>query len=332
MKSVQITKVALACIGLLGMDAALADAWLDEPLNLSNRQPLVQVFNLPGARGAAVLAPGQTRWRLAYDVANNFSTRQRGDEALVLDGETQRLELGAAIGLGERWEIGAALPLIRHDGGDLDGFIEHWHRFWGLPDGDRPSYPRDRLLYRYSRDGRTLLDFQDSASGIGDLQLSATYSLHRDTHTALALTATLSAPTGDADKLTGAGATHLAIALAATRDDLFGWGLSATGNIGALWLDRGEVLESRQKDSVLFGSAGLSWAAGANWRLKAQLDAHSAFYRSDLRELGNDSVQLLLGGSVRLNAHWLLDVAVAEDLVVDTAPDVTLQLALRAVY
>jgi len=332
MKSVRITKAALVCAGLIGADAGLTDAALDEPLSLSNRQPLVQIFNPPGARGGEVLAAGQSRWRLAYDVANNFSTSRRDDEAIVLDGETQRLELGAGIGLGGRWEVGVALPLIRHDGGGLDGFIEHWHSFWGLPDGDRPDYPRDRLRYRYSRDGRNALDFQHSTSGIGDLQVNAAYSLHRDERTAVALAATLSAPTGDADKLTGAGAAHLSLALAATRNDLFGSGLTATGNIGTLWLDRGEVLDDRQKRSVLFGSAGVSWAPGVHWRLKAQLDAHTAFYRSDLRELGAGSVQLLLGGSVRLGPRWLLDVAVSEDLAVDTAPDVALQLALRAFY
>lgn len=316
----------------LGAGSARADAPLDEPLSLSNRQPLVQVFNLPGARGGAVLEAGQTRWRLAYDVANNFSTRRRGEEAIVLDGETQRLEFGGGLGLGGRWELGFAVPLIRHDGGGLDGFIEHWHHFWGLPDGDRPDYPRNRLLYRYQRDGRTPLDLHRAESGIGDVQFNAAYRLARDGNRDIALSATLSLPTGDADRLTGADAAHLALALAASRSDLFGGGFTAHGNLGAMWIDRGDVLGSIQRQSVWFGSVGISWAFARDWRLKAQLDAHSAFYHSALRELGADSVQLLLGGSVRLTPRWLLDIAVAEDLAVDTAPDIALQLALRARY
>jgi len=321
-----------AALGLLGAGAALAETALDEPLALSNRQPLVLSFNLPPARGGAVLEAAQTRWRIGYDVANNFTMRQRGDESVVLDGETQRLELGGAVGLGDHWEVGASLPLIRHDGGGLDGFIEHWHSFWGLPDGDRASYPRDRLLYRYRRGGQALVNLHGSASGIGDLQLNAACSLFRNADSAVALATTLSVPTGDADKLTGAGAAHVSLALAATRNNLFDLGLTATANAGALWLDRNSPLASRQRDVVWFGSAGIGWAPAANWRLKAQLDAHSAFYRSELRELGSDSMQLLLGGSVRLSRHWLLDAAVAEDIVVDTAPDVVFQLALRAVY
>jgi len=72
----------LACAWAL---PALADAALDEPFALSNRQPLVQLFSPPAARGGDVLAAGRTRWRLGYDVANNFARQQRGTEAVVLD-------------------------------------------------------------------------------------------------------------------------------------------------------------------------------------------------------------------------------------------------------
>lgn len=325
---------ALGGLLLAGLQspASMARSPLDEPFDLSNRQPLVQIFNVPGARGGDVLGPDQTRWRLACDVANNFTLRQRADESIVLDGETQRVELSAGAGLGHGWEVGFALPWIRHDGGGLDGFIEHWHSFWGLPDGDRADYPRNRLQYRYTRDGRAVLDFRDGGSGIGDLQFNAAYSLVDDTRSKVALAATLALPTGDIDKLTGADSTHLSLALAASRSGLFGTALSATGNIGAMWLDGGGLPGARQKDHVWFGSAAISWAVADDWRLKAQLDAHTAFYDSALRELGADSVQLLLGGSVRVSRHWLLDIAVAEDLAVDTAPDVVLQMALRARY
>src|SRR5690606_29732718 len=111
------------------------------------------------------------------------------------------------------------------------------------------------------------------------------------------------------------------------------WGSAFAGhaNAGVLWLERGDVLGALQEDQVWFASAGVSWAAGDNWRLKAQLEAHTAFYDSALKELGDDSLQLVLGGSVRLTPRWLLDLAISEDLAVDTAPDVVFQLALRRV-
>lgn len=327
-------RVALPAAGLwLCLSAiAQADAGLDEPLSLSNRSPLIQVYGLPGARSGAVLGTGETALRLGYDVANNFTRSQRGSESIELDGETQRLELGLRQGLGRGWEVGLTLPLLRQDGGGLDGFIEHWHNFWGLPDGGRPGYPRNRLNYRYARDGRSGLDFSSTQSGVGDLELNAAYSLLSAGDDAVALAAVLHLPTGDADKLTGSGATNASLMLAATHNHLWNLPLTVTGNLGVMWLDRGDVLGDYQKDAVGFGSLELGWAVADSWRLKAQLDGHTAFYDSSLRELGADSLQLLLGGTARLSAHWLVDVAVAEDIAVDTAPDVVFQLALRARY
>lgn len=316
---------------VLPATAASADALLDQPLSLSNRQPLVQLYNLPGARSGDVLGADQGVLRLGYDIANDFASSRDAGESIALDGELQRVELAYSHGLGNGWEIGAMLPWIRYSGGSLDAFIEDWHKTFGLPDGNRPDTRRNQLQFNYARNGRTELDFDRSTSGIGDLQLNAAYSLLRSADTAIALDLTVNLPTGDADKLTGAEATNVGLTLAATRYALFGLPLTATGNIGALWLDRGDVLADRQEDVVWFGAAELGWAVADAWRLKLQVNAHSAFYRSDLDEIGHPGVQLLLGGSVRLAPRWYVDVGVGEDIAIDTAPDVTFQVALKAV-
>jgi hypothetical protein len=316
----------------LSVAIAHADAELDQPLALSDRQPLAQLYNLPAARSGAVLTADRTVTRFGFDVANNFASSQRGGETVFLDGESRRLELGATRGLGNGWEIGFSLPWISYSGGSLDNFIEGWHRTFGLPDGDRPAYRRNRLRFQYQRAGTDELNITNAESGVGDLQLNAAYSLSSTTHSAVALAAAINLPTGDADKLTGSDATNLSLTLAATRYALFDLPLTATVNVGSMWLERGAVLGDRQKNTVWFGAAEIGWAVADAWRLKAQLAAHTAFYRSDLRELGAASAQLLLGGSVRLSPRYWLDIAVGEDIAVDTAPDVTLQLALRTAF
>lgn len=323
-------KLAWCALLVLPASAALADRMLDRPLVLANRQPLVQAHALPGARSGAVFTAQQGEFRLGYDIANTFTSSRRSDESVELDGESQRVELAFTHGLGNGWEVGVALPWIRHSGGTLDGFIEDWHDTFGLPDGDRPDARRDQLRFRYARAGRTEIDFDDGASGIGDVRLNAAYSVLQTSDTSVALDLTVSLPTGDADRLTGAGATQVATTLAATRYALFGLPLTATGNVGALWLERGDVLSRIQRDVVWYGTAELGWAVADGARLKLQVNAHSAFYRSELDELGEPGVQLLLGGSVRLTPRWYLDVVVGEDIAVDTAPDVTFQIALKA--
>lgn len=299
------------------------------PLDLSDRNPLVQLHGLPGAHSGAVLASMQSEWRLAFDVGNEFYDQTSGGEHLALDGETRRTSLGWRLGLGDGWEVGLQVPLIEQSGGNLDSFIEGWHRFFSLPDGGRPEAPRNQLRYLYQRDGQTPLDFQRAGSGIGDVQLTVGWQLGMWGPAPVALLAAVNLPTGDADRLTGSGATSTDIALAVSAADWLGSGLNVFANAGGLWLAQGDVLPEYQRDQVWHLAAGLGWPVSDAVALKLQLDAHTALYRSDLRPLGADSLQLTMGGSARLSGHWLLDIGVGEDIRVDTAPDVTLQLALR---
>lgn len=328
------------CVGYyvsVGVGGVFAiGAWagpLEQPLALGDRGPFSQVHGLPAARSGEVLAAGQTETRLLFDVANNFFDAQSGSELLVLDGETQRLEIGARAGLGDGWEVGFTLPLLQHSGGNLDSFIEGWHEFWGLPDGGRPEVVRNRLDYRYQRGGVVAVDLHDRESGIGDAEINAAYRLWQGGDTAVALAATIKFPTGDAGRLTGDGTTATDLTLAATTQNLWGSTISGYANAGVMWLPDGEVLADLQRDYIWHASTGISWPV--TWlgndllALKLQLDVHQAFYRSALRALGNDSIFLVVGGTARLAQHWLLDIGVGEDLHVDTAPDVTLQIGLR---
>jgi len=311
-------------------NVALADMLLDEPLALANEQPFAQLANIPTAHSGAILAAGQTSWRTDVDIANNFVRDSRGGEKLVLDGESQRYQLGMRRGLSETWEVGVQIPWLSYNGGVTDNFIKGWHKFWGLPDGGRPAYPNRRLNFFYQRNGVTEIDLHRAESGIGDVQFSAAYQWLRNDRNALAWSFTATAPTGSAHKFTGNGGGNLGIALAATRYQLFDLPLTATANIGAMWLPEGDVLAAQQKHAAWFANGEIGWAATQNLRLKIQLDANSALYDSDLITLGGDAVQLLLGGSMRLSSHWLLDAAIGEDIRVDTAPDVTFHLALKA--
>lgn len=310
--------------------AAAADALLEEPLALSERAPLTQRFNLPGMRSGELLAQGVLQWRFGVDVANNFVRDEKGAENLVLDGESQRYELGARYGLGSRWEIGVMVPWLAFNGGALDNFIERWHGAWGLPDGGRPNYRTRQLQFLYQRNGRTELNFAQAEAGFGDVQVQLANQLLQAARDSVALIASFNLPTGDDKKLTGSGGTSAAFMLAGTHSNWLDLPLTLHANLGVQTLPKSDVLDDRQKNTVWFGAGEIAWAVAQDWRLRAQINMHSALYDSALTALGSASTQLLLGGSVRLSPHWVLDAAVGEDIAVDTAPDVTLQLALKA--
>lgn len=316
--------VAVLCVGTVQAEP------VDTPFAVGNRNPLVQIRALPPLAGGSVLQVGESRWQVAVEVANSFSRDASGAEAIELDGETLRLDLGVAFGLGRGLELGLMLPLIHHDGGALDGFVEGWHELFGLPDGGRPQAERDRLRYRYQRDGVTRLDFQQATSGVGDLQLSAAQSLWRAADSAGALRLTLMLPTGDADRLTGSGATGVDLALDGSWRLAERW--RATFGVALFQLAESDLDGFQQRDNGWRAGASLGWQGWQWLQLRAQLDAHSALYDSALVELGDDVLMLSLGARLRLDRHWDLDLVVVEDLAVDTAPDVALQIALRGRY
>ncbi|MFT3929687.1 MAG: DUF3187 family protein [Spongiibacteraceae bacterium] len=311
---------------------AHADTLLDEPLSLSERSPLAQRFNLPGTRSGDVLNAGETHWRFGVDLANNYVRDNAGAETLIFDGELQRYEFGVRYGLGSQWEVGIMLPWMTYRGGVLDSFINRWHSAWGLPDHDRSNYPSDKLQFTHTTNGKIDFNFDRAQSGFGDVQLQIANQILETERNRVALITSVNLPTGDDDKLTGGGGTSIGVFLAATHSGLFELPLTLSGNIGAQSLPDSDVLSDRQKSSAWFGSGEIAWAYTADTRLRAQLSMHSAIYDSALASLGDNSTQLLLGGSVRLDPHWVLDVALSEDVALDTAPDISLQLALKARY
>jgi hypothetical protein len=67
------------------------------------------------------------------------------------------------------------------------------------------------------------------------------------------------------------------------------------------------------------------------WRglsLKAQIDAHTAAFDSDLDFLG-DAIVLTVGGDYRFTSGWLMDIGVSEDIAVEHSPDVVFVLSVK---
>ncbi|MFA5514665.1 MAG: DUF3187 family protein [Desulfuromonadales bacterium] len=303
------------------------------PFATRNQNPLVQIYGLPPAEPATLLDRGRLSTHLTLDIANNFASSATDDEAVALDGETYRSNIALRYGVNERFEIGLDIPFVSHAGGFLDGFIEGWHDTFGLPEGGRKQSSRDQLAYRYARDGQPLVELSDSSAGFGDLRLSAAWQMVRtagEDPSAAALRLSLKLPTGDSDKLLGSGSTDLALSLAGQRALPTEERLAVFASLGALLTTDGEVLEEQRRNLAGFGSLGFGWAACDWLSLKIQLDGHTALYKdSSLTEINAHSLQLVLGGALQLAEGITLDLAVGEDIVVDSAPDVVFHLGLR---
>ncbi len=303
------------------------------PFFTFNQSPLVQLHGLPAIEAARILDPGEQRYRLQADLASNFTVGRSGTESLVLDGETMRLTLAFTGHGGRNLEWGIQIPYVSHSGGVLDGFIRRWHNTFGMSQGGRTEVPNDVLNYQYVRDGQALVSQTLEGDGVGDVRLTGGWQLRRpgaDDDTAFTLRASLKLPTGDSEQLHGSGGTDLALWLNGGYGG-YGLGPSASlfGGLGVLLMSRGDVLPERQRSSALFGSLGAGAWVLPRLSLKVQLDFNGAIYRdSELTQLGSDSLQLSVGGSLRLAKHTRIELAVVEDVAVATAPDVVFHAAI----
>jgi hypothetical protein len=307
------------------------------PFATRNLNPLIQIYGLPAAEPARQLDSGHSALRLSFEIANSYSGHGAADEKVSLDGESYYSTLSWRYGYSDRLELGLDLPYISHNGGFLDGFIEGWHDVFHLPGANRDKAPRDQLNYRYQRDGRTLTEVNDSTNGFGDLRLNAAWQLSRvegERSRATSLRISLKLPTGDDEDLLGSGGTDLALSLAGHWEVPSSVGrLALFGSIGALLMEKGDVLEDQRRQLAGFGSLGCGWAPKDWLALKLQIDGHTAIYDdSSLDEINSASLQLTLGGTLGLTETTSLDLGVGEDIVVDTSPDVSFHLALRTLF
>lgn len=306
---------------------------LADPLYLSNRNPFVAIYGLPGAESGFLPAVDTLDTALVLDIANNWHPSSQGNEQMDVDGETYRGTLRLRFGLSDRWSSGFDLSFTRHNGGFVDGLIDGFHQMFGLPDAERDKNPRDQLLYSYRRDGVEYVRVDEDQQGLSDLRWSLGYQWLRDDNQALALRAGVKVSLGDAEDLIGSETTDFYASMNYSRHTAF-WDAPLTWHVsgGAMWMDDAEVMADIREDWAAFGSLGLSWAVRHWWHWKLQVDGHTALYDSGKSQLGRDSAQLTLGATAALGQDWALDIGLVEDLAEDTSPDAVFHFALRRTY
>lgn len=317
--------------------AAAADMEIT-PFGTFNQGPLVQIYGLPRDTSADITPAGKFNIALNQDLSSNYTVNINQHEQIKLDGETYRLAFAARYGISPGWEVGVEIPYIFQGGGFLDSFVIDWHNTFGLPQGGRDIAPKNLINYGYRKDGVQKLLVDHSGSGIGDISLTGGASLYdahdKDSHNSLALKGAIKLPTGDSSYLGGSGGTDAMLQLCGSSTNYSDWGsLGVYGSAGALAMSKGDVLRDQHKTLAGFGTFGLGWGPASWISLKVQLNANTPMYRdSSLDELAKNSLLLVIGGDLRLPGDYLLDIGVAEDLVVGSAPDVSFHLGLSKMF
>lgn len=306
------------------------------PFKTQNQSPLISVYGLPFVGSARVKAKSEGDLSLTLDLANQYVADGNAGETIVLDGESTRLTLSGRYGLGHQMELGIDIPFLIIGGGFLDNFIENYHLAFGFPNGGRELAPQNRLLYRYQKNGLTLLNMEQSGQGFGDVSLSGAWQIYRsiDSQRNLALRGSLKLPTGDTGNLRGSGSVDLALWVAGNWGHHFSFGqVTLFGAAGAMGMTKGEILKDQQRPFVGFGTLGLGFCPVDRIELKIQVNAHTSFYSdSGLEEVNAPSAQFTMGGALHLTPKISLDIGLTEDVIVDRSPDMVFHLSLRHTF
>lgn len=285
------------------------------------------VFGLPAVAPRLVQS---LEWQFALEHSNQFAGGQEGDEVLLLDGESTRLTIQHRQRLAPCWQFEATVPFVAHSEGVFDRAIDDWHQLFSLPDANRDTSDFDSLTYLYSNADGNRHNITSPQSGLGDVQVAVQYAqgcgATADATKADPMwRAGIKLPTGDPDKLLGSGEV-----------DFFADWQSPIWYNGHRWhggMALGLLVNSKterfadQEDVVGYGSLGAQFALSHKVRLLAQLDAHSAFYRSALRELGSPAVNLVVGARYLYGHSHTFEFSISEDAAIDTTPDIVARLA-----
>jgi hypothetical protein len=294
----------------------------DEFFLVRDENPLIRGFYLPLPSDSRLTdGPGMSA---TLAISNTLNVESRPQESLLVDGESDVLTLTYEDSVGQSWRYRFTAPLIHDSGGFLDSAISSWHRLFGFPQGFRPFYPKNEIVYAYSGHGN--VDITQSQSGIGDISGEMGWYPIDDAHRTVSFWGGLEAPTGSASKLMGDGAWDGAVwAHGALRWPK--WQLAAELGVAQPFGD--EIFAGAAHKTSVFARFAATRALGSLWSLRAQLDGQSGRVEdSNIRFLG-PSLELTVGAVRRLGKNWRLEFGFAEDAAVNTAPDITFFLGIR---
>lgn len=287
-----------------------------------DQNPLLRGFYLP--------LPSDTRQNSGATlsatllVSNTLNVEHNSHESLLVDGESDALDLMYENALAQRWHYRISVPIVHDSGGILDSVVDGWHQLFGFDRGNRPFYPKNQIDYFYSGQGKAGLNHPQTS--VGDIAADFGWYAVDDARRSLSIWGGFKAPTGSVANLTSDGAWDGAL-WAHTAMRRTKWQLGAELGVAQPFGD--ELFAGKAHRSSVFTRFAATRVLGAVWSLRAQLDGQTGRVAgSDTRFLGR-SMQLTVGAVRRLGSRWRIQMGFAEDLAVNTAPDITFFLGIH---
>ena len=170
-----------------------------------------------------------------------------------------------------------------------------------------------------------------SVSGLGDIHVAVSRPLLAIDGGQLGISAGVKTASGQASDWLGSGATDIYALLRFSGRQLGGWPLWWHGQVGGTRAGESDLLGPRQRRSLWFAGLAAEWRFMPRWSALMQFDGHSALLDGALEALDEPAGMLSMAVRWRPTAHWMIDAGFSEDVVVESAPDITFLLNVRYV-
>jgi len=301
-----------------------------QPFELTDLNPFTASVGLPVPSQSLPTKNHKVLFSVSEQLANYFSDSLTDREHTHVDGETGLTTIALAWSVRGQTAMTLRIPYYHMGSGRLDPLIYSWHEVFGLPQGGRQRVTNGQNSVRYQRNGTTLINQTDSVSGLGDL-LVGLQEFMTIGSSRLTWSQQLKIPTGNATILTGNGGWNLSLGASLHTKNLWQPALTGWMGVSGSWIGDGDgPLAPLQKQWAVTVQLGLGYRLSSQFDIKVQLDSHTPLYNSETDELGDASSLLTLGGDFTIQPQWHLVLALAEDIKVQTSPDVT--LLIKAVF
>jgi len=261
----------------------------------------------------------------------SIAAASKGQVAFLVDGETLRLALGFAWGLGARLELDAELPLLLHTGGFLDSTIENYHDALGFGDGGRGAFEQNESFAAYSDPDGTLY-VEGGRQGIrpGDVSLVLRGALYRSRSGMAAVSGSLGIelPTGATGRVDGNGSVDENLGVEASwryrRSSLH---IGARLGLYGGWDELPDLDLGRRRT----GFAAWEHRIGGQGGLFAQfLFGRGPFPHRVEGDLGDTTIEMAVGYRRAVPGGGEMDFALLENLLPATnSPDVGVWMGYR---
>lgn len=301
-----------------------------EPFPTHNQSPLIHFFGMPVNTGGKVLGKGEFIFNNYLNISNSATRSRILEEAIYLDGELYRNDFSVRYGLSKKLELGINIPLVKHAGGIMDPFIKGWHSAFGLPGKSREVMPNQHLAYMYMENNEAVLLMEKSEFDIGDISLNLATQLFKGEYNNLTIKVFFKFATGDKTNLIGSGTNDYGIQISGENTSIIkSRNLSFFYSTGFLKIGSGALLSDKLSKNLFFGNIGCGVKLKNKFIPKLQFDFHSEFYKqSATKQLGNKSIQMVLGTDYLVTNTIKFSASFTEDLIVNTSPDFVLQFGV----